>query len=38
MSFPQKRESRKKHKYDKFLELKARFFSLFSGSRGQATG
>ncbi|AAY61310.1 unknown [Rickettsia felis URRWXCal2] len=31
MSFPRKRESRKKYKYRKFLKLKARFISLYAG-------
>ncbi|MFP3012057.1 MAG: hypothetical protein ACEY3D_03580 [Rickettsia sp.] len=32
MSFPRKRESRKKrYKYNKFLKLKARFISLYAG-------
>ncbi|HJD57667.1 MAG TPA: hypothetical protein LFV92_00110 [Rickettsia endosymbiont of Ceroptres masudai] len=29
MSFPRRRESRKKHKYSEFLKLKARFISLY---------
>ncbi|HJD57819.1 MAG TPA: hypothetical protein LFV92_01010 [Rickettsia endosymbiont of Ceroptres masudai] len=31
LSFPRKRESRKKYKYSKFLKLKDRFISLYAG-------
>ncbi|MFP3012935.1 MAG: hypothetical protein ACEY3D_08625 [Rickettsia sp.] len=31
MSFPRKRESKKKYKYSKFLKLKARFISPYDG-------
>ncbi|WP_277813958.1 hypothetical protein [Rickettsia asembonensis] len=31
MSFPRRRESRKKYKYSKFLKLKAQFISLYAG-------
>ncbi|AAY61271.1 hypothetical protein RFEPED_0862 [Rickettsia felis str. Pedreira] len=31
MSFLRKQESKKKHKYSKFLKLKARFISLYDG-------
>ncbi|WP_257008682.1 hypothetical protein [Rickettsia sp. wq] len=33
MSFPCRRESRKKYKYSKFLKIKARFISLILDSR-----
>ncbi|WP_158510085.1 hypothetical protein [Rickettsia asembonensis] len=31
ISFPRRRESRKKYEYSKFLKLKARFIPLYAG-------